>query len=229
MIAGDTLIHTLHGDVPVAVLAAKNATVYGFTWTGDRIGYARICVEPFARPMMSHRVVLDNGASIRVSNKTRFVCRDGESALAIALEGDSVMPLYLRTSSQGYKMYRQLREDRREAPAPSDRRGWRSIARMVAEQVRGAPLPAGYFVRHVDQDRTNCSPLNLELEATAKPTRKKARRADHLIAGHRATLPNNHKIVGEIVYGEEDGYDVTLIDASNFAAGEVFIQAPHGA
>jgi len=227
VIAGDTLIHTLQGDVPVSILAAKNATVYGFTWTGDRIGYARLCVEPFQRPMMSHRVVLDSGTSIRVSNKCRVVCRDGEAALMIALEGESVMPLYLKTSSNGYLQYRQLREDKRHAPAPSDRKGWRSVSRMVAEQVRGERLPAGYFVRHVDLDKTNCSPLNLSLEATDKPTRRKRRPLDDLLAGARAKLPNNHKIVGQIVYGEEDGYLVTPIDASNFAAGEVFIQA-HG-
>ena len=228
MIAGDTLIHTLQGDVPAAILAAKNSMVYGFTWTGTRIGYARLCVEPFARPMMSHRVVLDSGTSIRVSNKCRFVCRDGEAALAIALEGESVMPLYLKESSNGYRLYRQLREDRKLAPAPSDRKGWRSVARMVAEQVREAPLPAGYFVRHVDLDRNNCDPLNLVLEATDKPTRRKKRPLDDLIAGSRARLPNNHKIVGQIVYGEEEGFTVTPIDASNFAAGEVFIQATHG-
>ena len=227
MIAGDTLVHTLSGDVPVSVLAAKEESFYGFAWFGNRIGYARMFASETSKTMMSHRVVLDSGSSIRVSNLTRVVCRDGESALMIALEGDSVMPLYLKPSSLGYSTYRQLREDRKLAPAPCDRRGWRSVARMVAEQVHGEPLPAGYFVRHVDGDRTNCSPLNLHLEATEKPQRKKSSATSRLIEANRARLPNNHCVVGEMVYGEEEGFDITPIDASNFAAGEVFIQA-HG-
>ena len=209
------------------------------TWRGDRIGYADALVEPLEVVPFCHRVVLDNGTSMILTNTTRFLNRLGEAVefeeviarlmrqteavdQLAGITALSVMPLYRGTNSRGYPLYRQLREDYPSAPASIDRRRMRPIARMVYEQMSGARIPAGMYVRHIDGNPHNCEPENLRLEGKPKTQPNQTKTHRH-IAAQRMIAPNNHKIIGIDHWGEHEAYRVHVIGASNFAAGAVFL------
>ena len=243
-IAHDTLIHTLRGSIPVHKLASLGDRVRCLSWCKDRIGIAELSVDPVPYQVPAHRVVFDNGAAMIVTNTTRFLTRLGDevgfevliqrlqqedvvSKLG-ALTHLSVMPIYLSRNNRGYRTYRQMREDYREAPAATDRKRWRTVARLSAEWSRGSHVPAGIYVRHADGDPENCEPENLILEGKGEkaPNQTKLRR---LISASRMARPNNHKVVGIQHWGDEEVYAVNVIGSSNFAAGEVFLVAgEHG-
>lgn len=241
-IAPEEMIHTLRGPQPAHKLAAFGESVRILSWRGDRIGYAEAVIERLDVVPFCHRVVLDNGTSLIVSNTTRFLSRMGEEIPfeevvtrlvreknAIdklgAITSLSVMPLYLGTNSRGYPIYRQLREDYPGAPASIDRRRMRPIARMVYEQkIGGYRIPAGMYVRHEDGNPHNCEPENLRLEGKQKSKPNQTKTHRH-IAAQKMISPNNHKIVGIQHWGEEEVYEVHVIGASNFAVGEVFLMA----
>lgn len=225
-LAVDTTIHTLQGDRRLADL--QDAVVHTFTWTGKRISVGRIYVIPEPQTAWTRRIVLDNGKSLRVTSDQVILTRSGNEVDArLVSKGTSVMPLYLGRKTKGnYPIYRQLSEDRREAKAPSDRKAWRSVARMVYEWKSGNPIPPGMFVRHIDKDPENCHPDNLRLEG--KPRRRnKDRQIERLKRlGHRT--PNNHKVIGQEQFAEEAVLRVIPQAGDNFAACEVFVMGAYG-
>ena len=246
-IASETMIHTLRGPVPAHQLAAKGEKVRALSWREDRIGFAEVMVTSHPVVPFCHRVVLDNGTSLVLTNTTLFLGRQGdavgfeevinrlqrqEEAVSKlgAITALSVMPLYRGTNSRGYATYRQLRDGYSKSLAAIDRRRMRPVARMVYEQLHG-PIPAGMYVRHKDGDRNNCEPENLRLEGKPKAQPSQTKLHRHIKAQHPPHPPNNHKIVGVDHWGDEEACQVHVLgEATNYAAGGVFLLSEdHGA
>lgn len=224
-VAEDTIVHTLRGPRQVGQLAIAVETVWCFTWAQGRISIGRCSFEHVGEQEL-HRVVLDNGKSLLMSADSVLLRRDGQEQPVIALAGKSVMPLYLSELSNGYPSYRQLYEHRASAPAPADRKPWRSVARMVWEYRSGCRLLPGFLVRHLDGDRTNCCPDNLRLEGRPqrRPRRNTVRRH---IEAQNMTLPKNHKLLGFTPWGQEPSVRAVPVDCASVAMGEIFM-VTHG-
>lgn len=220
-VAESTIVHTLQGDRQVGALANTNETVYGFTWKQDRITIGRVTFESAGEQEL-HRVVLDNGKSLMMSADSVLLRRDGESKPLLTLVEKSVMPLYLSEDSHGYPAYRQVSEYRHDAPAPSDRKPWKSVSRMVWEYCTNQRLQPGFLVRHLDGDRRNCHPQNLKVEGRPqqKPRRNKMRRH---IEAQRMTIPKNHKLLGFTPWGPGPSVRIVPIDCESTALGEIFV------
>lgn len=228
LIGEDTNVHTLRGDRKAGALARTNETFYGFTWSQDRIVYGRVTAESAGEQELL-RVVLDNGKSLLVSPGSILLRRDGEKTAMSNKSfssGLSVMPLYLSETTNNYPTFRQVTERRSDAPAPSDRKPWRSVARMVLEHKTGEPLQPGFLVRHLDGDRRNCHPENLNLEGRLQkyPRRNKMR---HHIEVQQMTVPGNHKVLGYETWGTEPVVRLVPVDCTSVAVGEIFM-VTHG-
>jgi hypothetical protein len=226
LIGEDTIVHTLRGDRRAGALADVNETVFCFAWQQDRITFGRVTAEQAGEHEL-HRVVLDNGKSLLMSADSVLLRRDGVQKPLMTLIEKSVMPLYLSQNTYGYPTYRQVCERRTEAPAPSDRKPWRSIARMVWENRTGRRIQPGFLVRHLDGNRRNCHPGNLKLDGhpQKKPRRNKMR--SHIEA-QRMTIPGNHKVLGFAPWGTEPCVRLVPADCASVAVGEIFM-VTHGA
>lgn len=170
--AGETLVHTLTGDVPIAMLLARNEPIYGFTWDGQRITVGRVTVAAAGvKPCV--RVRLDSGRELVVSKDQNALAMGTWDRLSICQKGLSVLPLYLGQTSLGYRTYKQQGSVFKQVLAPCDRRRVRLVARMVYEWVAQRPIEIGMLVRYIDKDPKNCHPSNLRLEG--RPNRKRGR------------------------------------------------------
>jgi hypothetical protein len=221
IVSAETVVHTPRGDRFVGNLARMGETVYGFTYTMGRIQLGRVGFERL-EPEETCRVVLDNGKSLRCPLNTELVSRDGDNLRVFQANDQSVMPLYMKTTPAGYVQFRQVWDRRKEAPAPSDRKPWRSLARMIWEWRTGQRLQPGFVVRHIDGDRSNCHPDNLRMEGKPQRKPRKNKLRNH-IAAQRMTLPNNHKVVGIAPWGDEPVCKVVPLDCTNVALNEVFV------
>jgi len=222
----DTTVHTLTGDKSAGTLANTEEMVWCFTWGQDRIMIGRVSFA-HAGEQDLHRVVLDNGKSLLLSADSVLLRRDGAPKPLLTLAEKSVMPLYLSKNTVGYPTYHQLCEQHRhDSLAPSDRKVWKSVARMVWECLTGHRLEPGFLVRHIDGDRRNCHPENLKLEGKPqrKPRRNKMRRH---IEAQRMTIPKNHKLVGFTPYGVEQAVRAVPVDCVAVAMNEIFV-VTHG-
>lgn len=227
-IGGSVLLPTLSGPLLASTIAGRgDATVYGFTWAEGQITVGHATLVPArTKPLM--RVVLDNGQSLLLSKDQLVVHRDTFEHVSFNQEGLSVMPLYLGRTTLGYPTYQQQGALWREAPAPSDRRRNRLVARMVYEWKSKLPIETGLIVRFVDGNRTNCLPSNLRIEGKPKKGRVRGSLKGHIKA-HKQIQKlvkggRNHKIVGwEPWPDEEESFDLVSEQCSNLAVGEVFV------
>jgi hypothetical protein len=201
-----------------------------FTVSMGKITLGKVGFE-MAEKVKTYRLVLDNGKSIRVGPNTQLVDRQGDyvtldEIMNLPPTTRSVMPLYLSMSTNGYPLYRQIRDDRAQALAPSDRKPWRSVARMVWEWRTGRRLEPGFLVRHIDGNRVNCHPDNLRSEGKPqkKPRSNKLRRH---IDVQRMRSPGNHKVLGIAPWDVEPVCRVVPLDCTNVGLTEVFVVA-HG-
>lgn len=223
LLTANTIVHTPQGDRIIGHLAASGQIVYCFTWERGKITVGRAAFEE-AGIYDAQRVVLDNGKSVITSLTTMVVDRSGVDQELRQLTDKSVMPLYLSATKHGYPIYRQVNTHRKTAPAPSDRKPWRSIARMVWESRSGQRILPGFLVRHLDRNRKNCHPDNLRVEG--KPQRKPRKTR---VRRHISTLksPGNHRVVGCAAWNREFMCRVVPIDCRNVALSEIFVVA-HG-
>jgi hypothetical protein len=182
-------------------------------------------VEPEPRIAKTLRVVLDDGTSIRVTEDQPVYRRDGT---IVALDaGLSLLPLYVAPTKLGYPMYKQISDYWRRAPAPTDRRRIRPVARMVYEWRAGHLIPQGMLIRHIDGDRTNCEPENLRLRG--KPDYRSRCRGKKLLdllrAINQLRFPNNHRVVAVQDYGEEEVFDLDTesYGCFNIGVGGIFL------
>lgn len=221
-LAADTIIHTLQGPRRVCQLAAMGEETYCFQWNGSRITVGRIFVRPEPKTAWTRRVVLDNGKSIRVTDDQVLLLRDGKMVDTNLLSANtSVMPLYIKHRKRdGHPMFRQLGEHRRNnALAPCDRKAWRSVARMVYEWATEDLIPTGVRVCHQDGNHENCESSNLVTEG--KPRRGNKTKLRRM--AERVWAPDNHRVIGQEPFDEEEVYDVLPQMGDTFAAGEVFM------
>ncbi|MGE3483747.1 MAG: hypothetical protein AB7L09_03325 [Nitrospira sp.] len=129
-----------------------------FIWTGSRLFFSEI--KDF-RPLGEEQifdVVLDDGSTVRVSPSTHFMMRNGDRKTAPELApGDSLLPLYLEEEYHGYPTYRIPGRDVKQ-----------KIYRLMAEWKLGHPLDRGTEVKHLDGNRKNYHPDNLEIKLNAR-------------------------------------------------------------
>jgi hypothetical protein len=225
-LAGDTIIHTLRGPRPVHRLAQMEETVYCFQWDGGKITVGRIFVRVESRKAWTHRVVLDDGTSLRVTGDQIMLTRDGNQVDAGYLAaGTSLLPLYIKLRKRDrHPMYRQISERRKALPARCDQKPWRSVARMVYEWATEGAIPPGVRVCHQDNEPSNCTPTNLATEGQPRAGNKtKLRRM-----AERVWAPGNHQVLGQERFDEEDVYDVLPQVGDSFAAGGVFMMGAYG-
>jgi len=229
-IAGDTVIHTLTGPQTVTRIANTDKAVHVFAWNGAKIAGGRIYIPPTPCRAQTYRVVLDNGRSLRVSADQRFLVftksepKGVETVQAIDLKpGTSLLPLYLgRIKQGGYPTFKQVGDHWKRSACASDRKRWRSVARMVYEWASGDALVPGLRVKHKDGNPDNCHPKNLYIDGTPRPGNRS--KLNRLLDLQRKIMPGNHKVAGcEPWIEEEDVYDVLPQDCSSVAATEVFL------
>lgn len=243
-VAIDSSIYTLRGLAPAARILAP---VFCFAWRDGRItvGQVRGRIGP-RKPMV--RVLLDDGTALRVSIDQEFVRRDGSLVRAGSLAGgDRLMPLYVSFTTNGYPLFRHVSNHFKDAPCPIDRKRRRLVSRMVCEWRVGGRLQPGVKVWHLDRDRRNCDPSNLDLryarnrgsalvpriKAVAQAN-KFADAAWDLIAKHRRERlrpsPDNHRVKSVDEADEEPVLvlDSTLEGCFNVGVGGVFLAVKEG-
>jgi len=228
-LAADMIIHTLRGPRTVAQLAAIGETVYCFQWDGGKIAVGRVFVKPEARTEQTSRVVLDDGTSLHVTADQVLLTRDGDQVDARYVSaGTRVLPLYLKPRKRdGHTLFKQLGEHRWALPAACDRKAWRSVARLVYEWATEEPIPSGVRVRHRDGNPENCEPTNLSSEG--EPRRGNKSKLRRMAERVWAPPPNNHRVLGQEPFEEEQVYDVLPQIGDTFAAGGIFLMGVYGA
>lgn len=229
-IAGDTIIHTMSGPQTAVRIANADEPVYVFSWNGAKIAAGRVYIPHTPTRAQTYRVVLDNGRSLRVSADQRFLVftnwepRRVETVRAADLKPcTSLVPLYLgRIKQGGYPTFRQVTDHWKHAACASDRKRWRSVARMVYEWASGDALVPGLRVKHKDGNPDNCHPDNLYIDGT--PRKGNRSKLHRLLDLQRQIMPGNHKVAGcEPWIEEEDVYDVLPQDCSSVSATEIFL------
>lgn len=169
----DTTLQTPSGPVRIAEIYDRHVRNPGhseivFIWTGSRLFFSEVHSPRLLGEEQIFDVELDDGAIVRVSPSTHFVLKNGQRKTAPGLRpGDSLLPLYLDVDYHGYPAYRIPGRDVK-----------RKIYRLMGEWKAGRPLPRGTEVRHIDGDKLNYHPDNLDVKFNARS--KKRRRKNKL-------------------------------------------------
>lgn len=155
-------------DGPVPVLLLRPG-VNVFAWSGEKITVGVVkSVGESALASRLLRILLEAGHSVRMTHDHEVMTLDGERILACHLKpGQRLLPLHLKENPNGYMEFQQLRVDRDRAPETTDQKYYRKVSRMVGEWKLGARfLDPRTVCRHLDRNRKNCDPDNLEVEET---------------------------------------------------------------
>ena len=166
--SGDTRVALVDGTAPTLEEMARRADSGELFW-GYSIGATgRVIVTLLDAPRYIGRdglleIVLDNGLAVQATPDHMFVRRDGTMANAATLRpGDSLMPLY-RSLRRGYEMVYQ----------PINGHLY-PVHRLADEwNLRHEIYPAepGTHRHHIDHDRRNNRPVNLERKPAAEHIR----------------------------------------------------------
>jgi hypothetical protein len=175
-LTGDTEIPLLNGKtVPIAELAETHAQKSFWVYSCD--GEKHIVPGLAHSPRKTGRkkivaVELDNGQIIRCTANHPFMMRDGSYRDAGALmPRDSLMPLYRKSSTKGEMLgYEMLRD-------PQSGR-WQYTHRAVA--AFNAQGRYEGVVHHIDFDKLNNDPANLQVMTWDEHTRLHANQTDLL-------------------------------------------------
>jgi hypothetical protein len=179
------------------------------------------------------RLVLDNGTSLRLTRDHLVLSMEEPAPVTFCQEGLSVLPLYKGKTTLGYPTFCQQGTLWRQAPAPSDRRRNRLVARMVYEWKSGQPVQTGQVVRYVDGNRMNAHPDNLRIEGAGGKGRVRGTLKNHIRAQKEVARlaqkgGKNHKIVGWEDWEPEETFDLVSDQCSNLAVGEIFVAVTYG-
>jgi dCTP deaminase len=165
---GDTRVALVDGTSPTLEDMARRADAGELFWGYSVGAYGRICVSLLDAPRYVGRdslleIELDNGEVIAATPDHDFMQRDGRMQPAAALRpGHSLMPLY-RELIRGYEsVYQPLN-------------GHLYPTHRLADEwnLRGAlysDVP-GTHRHHIDFDRRNNRPTNIERMASSEPIR----------------------------------------------------------
>jgi deoxycytidine triphosphate deaminase len=161
---GDTRVALVDGTAPTLEEMARRAESGELFW-GYSIGpTGRLIVTLLEAPRYIGRdalleIVLDNGLEVRATPDHVFLKRDGTTAVASALRpGDSLMPLY-RSPRRGYEMvYQPINGHLYPTHRLADE--WNLRHEIYPEQP-------GTHRHHIDHDRRNNRPVNLERKPAA--------------------------------------------------------------
>ena len=175
---GETRVPLLDGTTPmISELAGRQAWVYSCTPAGDLVpGLARGRMTKMVRELID--VTLDDGRVVRCTPEHLWMLRDGSYKEAQSLRPglDRLMPCKRSMDAYGYERY----------SSPSGARSW--THRMIAA-FKG-PIPDGHIVHHINENRLDNRPENLEVLAHRDHTRH------HAIQNHQK-VPNWRKAMSE--------------------------------
>jgi len=165
---GDTRVALVDGTAPTLEEMARRAQNGELFW-GYSIGpTGRLIVTLLDVPRYVGRdalleVVLDNGLAIHATHDHLFLKRDGIMAAADRLRpGDSLMPLY-RSTRRGYEMvYQPINGHLYPTHRLSDE--WNLRHQVYADEP-------GTHRHHIDHNRRNNCPVNLERKPAAEHIR----------------------------------------------------------
>jgi len=223
---GDTRVALVDGTAPTLEEMARRADRGELFW-GYSIGPAgRLIVTLLDTPRYVGRdslleVVLDNGAATHATPDHLFLKRDGGMVPAGDLRpGDSLMPLY-RQLRRGYEMvYQPINGHLYPTHRLADE--WNLRHGIYGDE-------AATHRYHIDRDRRNNRPINLERMRAGKHIRSHnaGSYGDGFVVGSvssRGTYRNHKVIVLRELPGDHDVYCVTVPEAGNFAlAAGVFV------
>lgn len=167
-LSGDTLVNTIYGDIPIRTLAEKYKEVPVFTYD-PAAKKAKICT---ARNIMKLgegeklvRVHMDDGSHIDCTPDHRF--------LVFKIGNQFVDEREWEIEAKDLKKGMRLRSlkfypNGAYPSATWSRRGRAMVHRMVMEWKLRRPLSEEEVVHHIDHNKANFHPDNLQLMANAK-------------------------------------------------------------
>jgi len=226
---GDTLCNTIYGEIPIKELYEKGVEkfpVYSYNFEEDRVEISdAVNIEHFGKRKLV-RVLFDDGSHIDCSPEHRFWTykisnqysdsqeepimaknlKEGQRVRAIRFEGIGY--------KQGYTSVTWKRRDREY------------VHRLVAEYKLGRRLEQNEEVHHIDKDKSNNTPENIEVF-----TDRKSHFDKHPEISERMKTDNpmfkkevNHRVERVIFLKEEDDvYCMTLPKNGWFFANNVLV------
>lgn len=229
MIAGDTkifLLSNLKEPTTLAELHAKGGYPFPIFTTTDHVTVGWLDrIVPLGQTRVL-KVTLDDGTSFKATPEQKIILLDGARVRVDYLsEGKSLRPLYL-SRKQNYPMFEEISDYNLKAVVSMDCQKVRKVARMVGEFKHGERLPPGTKVSHIDGDKENCHPSNLDVSINpgarqrkfVHPFAKSLKDAIEFINQQ----PRNHKVVSVSDAGTDFVYGCVSVQTDNLALGGVF-------
>jgi len=232
---GDMRIETTSGPVSVSELARRCETSQGlsvsvFVWTGTRFYVAKALDFRAIGQEQIFIVELDSGDRLYVSASSSFVMLNRTTKLPPELvDGDSLLPLYTSEDAHGYPTYKE----------PGTTQPYK-FSRLVAEWKTGQKLPPGTFVEHIDKNRKNYHPDNLQItQNIAKASKSRSYGIIQAVEDAQALfdeydqlgsssasiiLKPNHRVLSVEVGHLEDVFTATIDTADTVAVSGVFLK-----
>lgn len=148
-LAGNTLVETLTGPKAIRNIRAGDKV---FAWKKGRITWDTVKKAALVGRLPAYRVTLDSGKSFIASGDHGLLLRDGERCNATDLEpGMSLAAMRYSTAGQG--KYRTVYS--------WTNRAYEYVHGIIAEAYHGKK-PVGYDVHHVNGNRKDNRPKNLQ-------------------------------------------------------------------
>lgn len=156
---GDTRVKLINGTVKTLKEMAESDEKEFWVYSKDENGFTVPGHAINARKTRENanlvRVVLDNHEEIRCTPDHKFMMNDGSYKEAIDLvSGDSLKPGYFLTTFNGYLGV---------SARTYDSNSYKAFHRVVMEHKIGRPLQDGETVHHIDGNKYNNYPDNLQL------------------------------------------------------------------
>jgi len=210
--SGDTKVKLVDGDYSFTELierANAGERLYGFGVLDGRIVIQELVSPRFIDNSALLEVALDNGELIRCTPDHKFLLKNGGEVEARHLEsGDSLHAIY-EWDDHGYPGVYDPVFAARLGSSGRDRRGARSsVHRMVARDILGKS--EGFDVHHLDGNKRNNHPSNLECISASEHARIHNRESlRHLLGGQAsaekfATDPEHRQKILSILHSDEN-------------------------
>lgn len=151
---GDTKIDTLYGKIPIEKLVGKETLVY--CYDGNKINISTFKnIRKTGTKKEVWKILLDNKEIIKVTPNHKFMLRDGSYKEVRDLKvGDSLMPF--NRHKRNSKGYFNIGLNNGE---------FIGEAQFVCEWKYNRKMKKGECVHHIDENKQNNSPENLEFKS----------------------------------------------------------------